>query len=401
MKRALNAPDDARFRRGLRQFLSESPSPAAARHRNRPLFPALRSGLAAVSAAFCGRRRHGGIVGLALLLPLPLGAATLSDYTIEVLTGLPPSPGNALRLNDHGDVISGNAIYANGVVTSVSIVGKSSVWLTDINNHGQVTGYATALANPTQGFVWQGGSVSKWLPAINGDDSWAYGINNNGDVVGYSDSSPSILNFRATLWQAGGGTTDLGTVGTDNASLAYAINDLGQVAALSLPANGSGFGQDAFRWQSGGVTALPGTLGAVSVIIGDINGSGQIVGQAYGASQTPFLSDAITTVTLTGISGQTPYGINDSGLIVGGTGGNAFAFLDGDFAYLEDLVPDLSGWNELTSAYDVNELGQIVGIGRLSNNVQAVFLLSPIPEPSTPALLAAVVTCLVARRRRR
>jgi hypothetical protein len=47
---------------------------------------------------------------------------------------------------------------------------------------------------------------------------------------------------------------------------------------------------------------------------------------------------------------------------------------------LNALIPPASGW-ELVEAFDVNEGGQIVGIGRHTGRTRA-FLLSPVPGRS-------------------
>lgn len=46
---------------------------------------------------------------------------------------------------------------------------------------------------------------------------------------------------------------------------------------------------------------------------------------------------------------------------------------------LNSLLADTTGW-ELTSAIEINNLGQIIGSGLL-NGEQRGFVLTPIPEP--------------------
>ncbi len=54
---------------------------------------------------------------------------------------------------------------------------------------------------------------------------------------------------------------------------------------------------------------------------------------------------------------------------------------------LNDLIPSNSGWM-LADAKAINDSGQIVGYGFDINGEQHAFLLTPIPEPSTLALLS-------------
>jgi hypothetical protein len=62
---------------------------------------------------------------------------------------------------------------------------------------------------------------------------------------------------------------------------------------------------------------------------------------------------------------------------------------------LNTLIDPTSGWN-LTEADAVNDSGMIVGQGWSSANYEYhALLLTPVPEPSTIALLFASAACLV------
>jgi len=63
-----------------------------------------------------------------------------------------------------------------------------------------------------------------------GTFSIAYGINNHGQVVGYSDTASG--EGHAFLWQKGE-MTDLGTLPGGTFSIAYGINDGGQAVGAS------------------------------------------------------------------------------------------------------------------------------------------------------------------------
>ena len=70
---------------------------------------------------------------------------------------------------------------------------------------------------------------------------------------------------------------------------------------------------------------------------------------------------------------------------------------------INSLISPNSGWT-LGAAYAINDSGQIVGTGTNPNGKSDAFLLTPIPEPSTLALLGISVIGLLActwRRRRK
>ena len=93
------------------------------------------------------------------------------------------------------------------------------------------------------------------------------------------------------------------------------------------------------------------------------------------------------------------FGINASGQVVGWKDGHAFLWEDGAAYDLNGLIASDSGWT-LTSAEGINDVGQIVGWGSHDGQTHA-FLLTPIPEPGTLALVALGVVGLLMRRRTR
>jgi hypothetical protein len=54
---------------------------------------------------------------------------------------------------------------------------------------------------------------------------------------------------------------------------------------------------------------------------------------------------------------------------------------------LNSLLPENSPWDYLRDAKDINNSGQIVGIGRINGQIRG-FVATPIPEPATLSLLA-------------
>jgi probable HAF family extracellular repeat protein len=95
-------------------------------------------------------------------------------------------------------------------------------------------------------------------------------------------------------------------------------------------------------------------------------------------------------------------GINASGQVVGWsvktTYGNQFAFLysNGMLTDLNQLIDPTSGLY-LSEARAINDSGQIVGYGQGPAG-EIAFILTPVPEPATMALLALGGLAMLRRR---
>ncbi|HEX7369893.1 MAG TPA: PEP-CTERM sorting domain-containing protein [Rhodanobacteraceae bacterium] len=95
-------------------------------------------------------------------------------------------------------------------------------------------------------------------------------------------------------------------------------------------------------------------------------------------------------------------GINDRGQVVGSSGiwylepngERAFLYEDGHMFDLNDLVTDRADFDVLFAADAINDRGQIVGFGSLTNGGFDAFLATPlnmvaVPEPSDFWMLMA------------
>lgn len=239
--------------------------------------------------------------------------------------------GEARGINDRGDVVGEGLlrpgafhpyIWRNGRITDLGVLEPGELEYgraTDINNHGQVVGFSVVNQNPDQSnqhaFIWQNGTMVDLDPLAL--DSTAVAINNRGQVVG-TRYAPG--ESRAFVWQ-NGAMTDLGT-GT-----AADINDRGQI-----------IGQNQF------------------------GGSGATMwfrGQPHDLGAPPGFDD------------WRPVAINEWGWVVGNAGngddGRAFLWKYGTFVELGR--PD--AW---AMAIDINNHGQILGLGQTAAGVSRAFL---------------------------
>lgn len=197
--------------------------------------------------------------------------------------------------------------------------------------------------------------------------SWALGMNRYGQVVGYGGTSDSPPKTRAFLWtpnEANGtvGTiVDLGSLDDAPISMAYDINDFGQVVGWS----GDGAGHSvAYLWTPDRVHGTTGTmtglrsLGGASGSAVAINDAGVVAGglQLGDGSYSPFVWKP-----------DSPNGSH------------------GAMVDLQTMLPNDSPWN-LQSATGLNNRGQITGVGQV-NGAWSSFLLS---IPSLAPLTAQI-----------
>jgi probable HAF family extracellular repeat protein len=197
----------------------------------------------------------------------------------------------ALAINNSGEVVGGNGsafTVINGQLQSLGTpqgIGWSAAY--GINDGGTVVGDGQ-LANGTfRGMVWSpNGSVTQ-LGTLGGNSSQATDINNSGEVVGFASVSSGYQHGFTVL---DGIMIDLGTLG-GGSSYAYGINDSGEIVGYSYLANG---GQSAFLYENGTMLDLNSLLSSNSgwdlLDAYGINDAGQITGEGlYDGQLSAFL----------------------------------------------------------------------------------------------------------------
>lgn len=168
-------------------------------------------------------------------------AAQTRDSRAALLSGgalVDVGPENSATgdLNDRSELLVGyianeseyrNAVYSDGTLTDLPLVGGRRVHGRAINDAGWVAGFFTGADGRNHAFVWDGGTVTNLTPWAR--NSFAYDINKLGQVVGVADN-------RAFLY-ADGELIDLNTrIDPDADTLlisADEINDRTQILAHS------------------------------------------------------------------------------------------------------------------------------------------------------------------------
>ena len=305
-------------------------------------------------------------------------------------------------------------VYSGGVMQNIGVATTLNSKAMAINDSGQVAGYVSN--GHAEAYLYQNGTT-QFLGNLGGN-SYAFGLNSWGQVVGSSKTKNG--DTHGFLYD-GTSMRDIGTLG-GNFCIANDISDLGGVVGTSTTGSGD---DHAFLYSAGtGYMKDIGTLGGSNSYGNAIN----LYGQAVGASDTIsddshaffYNGDTMLDLGTLGGSESAANGINDLGFVVGyaetaDSEIHAFIYHEKAFWYdnvtmvdLNDFIPDGSDWGCLTAAYDVNEWGQIVGIGTTKDGEIHAFLLNPtdvqlsqVPVPGTFILFSSCVLLLGTLKRRK
>ncbi len=364
-------------------------------------------------------------------------SAQAQQYQIQKLPQLTETSGffgtQAYGLNENGQVVgrSYNAntglneavVWNNGVVMSLGFEGLAR----GVNNAGTVvgeTGYGllqvplgTAFKwDATNGYVDLGNLGTGAGPYYSG----AYDINESGVITGfsYTDTIPASsgqpVHGTHGFRYENGTMTDLGEVAADGYSRGHSINDAGEIVGRASLGEFDLSSKHLAYWDSGNtLTSIPGTGSSVYSTGQDINNLGQIVGNGIDSS-----GDWLGMVWddagnfqhwLDPLGGDQSraWAINDAGIIVGygsDAGGvlRAAVSFDGGATSqdLNLLALDLTGWQHLSEALDINEDGTIVGYGVLDDGSFGAFVATVVPVPAAVWLFGSALAALLGFRRR-
>jgi len=249
----------------------------------------------------------------------------------------------------------------------------SGYWYRDadarLNDLGQVLGWKQTESGDIVVYRWEGGEMTT-LGTLDDYPTALYDINGLGHVVGAYWTE--LREQHAFRWTPEDGVVDLGTLPGHRTSLAYVINDLGQVVGVSTPLPFPLYFEHLFRWtpEDGMVDlGLPPDPDFIYVFVYGINNLGDFnfVGSSRCSFDFPHAfrwTEEAGAVRLDPAPQSCALAINDLGYAVGISAPDHFnAFL----AYLwppegEGLrLGCLASRYRESRAYDINNLGQVVG----------------------------------------
>jgi probable HAF family extracellular repeat protein len=177
------------------------------------------------------------------------------DGAMQDLGTLGGTDAQALLVNKHGQVAgvsyinsepspycansfglslaTGAFIWENGQMKNLGSFGGTCTFASDLNDRGQIAGSSTLPGDQfTHAFLWDNDVLTTLPNTFGGHNASPIALGADGDVVGWGALQGDSV-IHASLWKKGS-QKDLGTLGTNECSLAYSINSKDQIVGVSL-----------------------------------------------------------------------------------------------------------------------------------------------------------------------
>ena len=328
------------------------------------------------------------------LSPIPVALAASDNgaprYQVTVIAPLPGLDWVALGdINNSGHAVgaSGSAtssfrvpvIYRNGQVERLADFRGAAV---AVNDFDQVIGYFGDEENPAE-FLWTGGPVIN-LTQIAGENLLLVAINNRGEISGrYHQLDPEggqrVFMYRDGVFR---------TLGAWPGAQPTSMNNLGQIAGFYDGPDGL---WHAVLFRDGGLQELGGLPGAEMSIAYSINDRGDVAGGSFfpGVFQVRtflYRNGKLRDIGTLGDNATSPLRINNSGDILGISAVDSenfrvFLYHHNKMHDLNDLILPNSRW-QMFGADSINDRGEIIGtaIDRENPGIHTV-LLTPVDPP--------------------
>ena len=308
-----------------------------------------------------------------------------------------------------GTTVTGGVMRAalyRGAWTNLGTLGGTASRAMDVTDAGQVAGTSRNAGGVDHAFLWTPGGTNgipgnpqmRDLGAPAGASSEGVALNASGQVAAYWETATNARAARIT----GSATNDIGAL-LPAYAYTYAV-DINATGLVAVTAYNDLFDTARAFLYNGTSVALVITAPAgmtTGVYAADVNDAGHVTGEVddipnYGFSHV-FRYTGAATNYLTSLGGDYSYaaGLNNEDVIVGGSYVDVAATIYHAFVAVSNAMVDLNtrldrsgaGW-VLVEARDINDLGQIVGMGLLSG-VRHGFLLTPTPLVTNVAVSAA------------
>lgn len=317
--------------------------------------------------------------------PLPGTGQSYLSFAKSILNsnkvvGISEVPTTPNPNNIYADPVRHAALWNNENFKDLGTLGGTTSAAYSINSKDMIVGISNIEDDTAiHATLWSKGTIID-LGTLGGDSSDAININANDLIVG--DAQTTSGNFHATMW-SNGNVTDLGTLG-GNSSFAYSINSFGQIVGSATTTSDN---NHATLWENGEIVDL-GSFSGNNSSANSINDHGEVVGNSDGFEQSINIDESAHISKIDFYThailwkNKQAYDLN-----------NLINKADGDV----NLIP------KLVDAYSINANGLILTHGYLpslySYNREGEiyiyayeyhsFLLTPVPEPESYALMLA------------